>query len=248
MAATYTRRAVIDQLTFYSDTLGGTGAVQQGPVILAWTHAAGIAVGVETEAEQGSDTLAVLPASVSITGPTVFPNALVGHSVRESKANDAFDQGSSFSLSRGSMVVDFRPMGFGGELQPTELALALTQGDLRPLAGGGKELAPLPDAEQPDQTDPVGTEVRAFGDGNVPADQQKPRPIFDGLPDLQLFDHTTGRWVEFTHPTGGFEFRVPSPARYVDTTGAFSARFVNRGDQNNSTYFSLVVRLEGDAG
>jgi hypothetical protein len=243
---TYTRRTLIDQLTFWSDTLGGNGAMQQGPVILAWTHAAGIDVGVESEAEQESDTLALLPAIAVIRGPTVFPNALVGHTVRETRANESFDQGTTFSLSRGTMVVDFRPMGFSGELRPTELALALTQGDVRPIAGGGKELEPLPDAEQPDQTDPVGTEVRGSADGLLPADR-KP-VLFDGLPDLQLYDHIARRWVEFSHPTGGLEFRVPSPERYVDPTGAFSARFVNRADQNNSTYFSLVVRLEGDAG
>lgn len=235
-----TRRTVIDQLTFWSDTLGGQGALQSGPVILAWTHGSGIPVGVAAAAQQESDTVAILPATVSVSGPTVYPNALIGHTVRESLANDASDQGTNFSLSRGTMVVDFRPMGFGGQLDATELALALTQGDLRPLAGGGSELQPLPEAEQPDQVDPVATTVvdPSVGVGV--------KGFVDGLPDLQLYDRAAGRWVEFSHPSGGLEFRIASPERFVDETGTLSVRFVNRGNQDGGNYFSLVARLEGD--
>ena len=43
------------------------------------------------------------------------------------------------------------------------------------------------------------------------------------------------------------EVRIAEPERYVDETGAFLARFVNRGDVNTTTWFVPLVRLEGEA-
>jgi hypothetical protein len=271
---TGTRRTLIDQLTYYSPTIGGMGATQQGPVILAWVPQAGLDVQLDNEAKRVGETLAVLPTTARIEGATVFPNALMGHSVIETRANEAFDQGTAFSLSRGTMSVEFRPMGFSGELEIAKLSVSVTNDFSRPLTGVGQLLAPLPDAEQPDQDDPVGDEVRQPADvqGNgvgavgaamdlpVPdrgaapnvgvPDEVKPQlepAVFDGMPDLQLFDRVSGRWIEFVHPAAGQEWTIGSPERFVDQSGAFRARFVNRADQGMTTWFSFSVHIEGTA-
>jgi hypothetical protein len=254
--ATLSRRTVIDQLTYYSDTLGGYGSIQQGPVVLAWAQGASLPVDLGSSVRQVGETLYLLPAAASITGPSVFPNALIAHSVVDSRANEAMDQGPSLSLSRGTMSVEYRPMGLAGGFEVSGLSMALTQGDLRPLVAGGQEVKPLPPDQQPDQDDPVGDGAPVAtgigddgGDGGV--DFGKPvgfdPAVFDGIPDFQLFDRVAGRWVEFAHPHSGIAFRIADPERYVDDAGAFLVRFVNRGDQQMTAYFSLVARLEGIA-
>jgi hypothetical protein len=272
----FTRRTVIDQLTYYSSTIGGQGASQQGPVILAWTRTPGLDVELGSDVKRVGDTLAVLPAPVRVVGPTVYPTSLIGHGVIETHANEAFDQGTAFSLSRGTMSIEFRPMGFGGDLDVSKLGIMLTTDSERPLTGLGQPLEPLPDADQPDQSDPVGDAIaqpNAPGDpgdgvdaalgavGNQalvlppgaavdpPPDQGKPGmepAAFDSLPELQLFDRVSGKWVEFRHAANGVEFTVGSPERYVDQSGAFRARFVNR-DPSMTAWFAVSVQIAGTA-
>jgi hypothetical protein len=206
----------------------------------------------------------------------VFPTSLIGHGVIEVHANEAFDQGVAFSLSRGTMSVEFRPMGFGGEIEVSRLGILLTSDSERSLTGRGQVLEPLPDSQQPDQDNPVGDVVRrpadpgdgvdaALGAAGVdqperlpprvvvdpaPPNEVKPEmepPAFDNLPDLQLFDRTSGKWVEFQHAQPGVEFTISSPQRFVDQSGAFRARFVNRADQGMTAWFAVSVQLEGTA-
>jgi hypothetical protein len=73
-------------------------------------------------------------------------------------------------------------------------------------------------------------------------------PIWDGIPDVQLFDRVTERWVELPHLEARREVRIADPTRYVNETGAFLVRFVNRGDQGMVTWFTPLWRLEGVAG
>jgi hypothetical protein len=118
-------------------------------------------------------------------------------------------------------------------------------------------VAPLPPGQQPPQDDPLaGVTLTWAGDGKVvalPDDaavaaEAVPQPIaWDGIPDVQLYDRTTSQWVELPHPTARREFRIADPERYVDETGAFLVRFVNRGGQDMGTWFVPLVRLEGDA-
>ena len=84
----------------------------------------------------------------------------------------------------------------------------------------------------------------------APLNQVKPGmepAAFDGMPTLQLLDRVDGRWVEFSHAPAGVEFTIASPERFVDPSGAFRARFVNRGDQGMTAWFSVGVQLEGTA-
>ena len=45
--------------------------------------------------------------------------------------------------------------------------------------------------------------------------------------------------------TSANTYQIENPERYVDATGAFVARFVNRAQDGNSVYFNLLERLEG---
>jgi hypothetical protein len=66
------------------------------------------------------------------------------------------------------------------------------------------------------------------------------------MPELQLFDRTTGRWMEFAHLTPNATISVAEPDQYVDSAGHLLARFVNRqGPTTGSVYFTLITKLEG---
>ncbi|MEA2622816.1 MAG: hypothetical protein QOH61_1726 [Chloroflexota bacterium] len=272
-----TRRAVIDQITGYSDTLGGYGAVQAGPVILGWQPTSQLSIEVDTEAQRVGETLAILAAPVRLAGAAIFTPALFQHSQLDSTANDASDQGgSNFSLSRGTMSVEFRPIGVSGSFVTDHLRLVLSQGEIQSIGSAGEVLSPLPEADQPNQEDPLlaadgstltstggtdpttGVDTSAGGGtdpdpsgGAVPPppDDQLPgggKPgVFDGLPELQLFDRTAGRWVEFPHLVSGKTYEVADAAHYVDATGGFLIRFVNRAQEGESAYFNVIQRLEG---
>jgi hypothetical protein len=255
-----TRRMVLDQYWYSAGP--GSGAPQAGPVIYAWTSGPELAVTLGSDAKQVGDTLHIYPAPVVVSGPTTFGNPLMTRSVVASTAADASDQGWSLSLSRGTMTVEFRPSGYGGPFDPTTLSLMLTAGEFPALTGRGILVGPLPADQQPPQDDPVAgvtrpvAQVEGDGGGVVAApdagngDAEAPARVdipWDGIPDIQLFDRTTGLWMELPHVAARREVRIAEPERYVDETGAFLARFVNRGDVNTTTWFVPLVRLEGEA-
>jgi hypothetical protein len=255
-----TRRTVLDQYWYSAGP--GSGAPQAGPTVYAWTSGPELAVEVGSDAKQVGDTLHVYPAPVTVTGPTIFGNPLMARSVVAATAADAADQGWSLSLSRGTMTVEFRPRGFGGPFTPSKLSLMLTGGESPALSGNGILVGPLPPEQQPPQDDPLDGVTRGFaaveGDGagvvaipdqgngvaEAPARAELP---WDGIPDVQLFDRTTGLWMELPHLAAGREVTIAEPERYVDETGAFLARFVNRGDETMGAWFVPLVRLEGEA-
>ena len=65
------------------------------------------------------------------------------------------------------------------------------------------------------------------------------------MPNVQLFDRVAGRWVEFETLTRFTTYRIGAPERYVDASGTFRVRFVNRLGDEFGSYFSLQARLEG---
>ena len=141
---------------------------------------------------------------------------------------------------------------------------------MRQLRGTGPLTQPLPEAEQPDQEDPVGTAPTASLDPNaspgpsarpcgLPGDAECRRSTTRSgsaqaerrsaaRPDasrLQLFDHTTQRWVEFAQPDDAAAYLIADPQRYVDESGAVLFRFVNRTDRRvrqEQKYFQLQIR------
>lgn len=225
----FTRRAVVDQLTGYG-MIGGNGTLGDAPTLIGWDPhpALGVDVG-DDRATRVGETMYLTPLTVTTGGHAIFGTDLMHHTLIESDAAQANDQGMAFDLGRGTMTVEFRPIPFDGSFTPTKLRLRFTQGEPFDNGGEGAPIDPLAADKQPPQDDPVGTAAAL--------------PSFDGLPDLQLMDRTTGKWQEYAHPALGLGMVINHPERYVDAGGSVLVRIVNRTDQ---VYFSLLAQVEGD--
>jgi hypothetical protein len=223
------RRALVDQISVTSKF--GRGMLTSGiggdaPVLLGWRSEGLLPVELAGQRAQNlGQTLYAVSLPVTVSGKTVLDDELLRYTVLGGQAVEAVDQGGGFSLSRGTLTVEYRPPAFQGRFEVDALALGVTQGD--PLAGAeGGVVRPLP--AQPPQENPI------QDTGTLPDKL--------GVPAVQLFDRTSSAWVEFPRFESGRTYEIDSPARYVDGTGAFVVRFVNRGDGN---FFRLVARLEG---
>lgn len=265
----FTRRGVIDALTL-TEFGGPSRLAAEGPVLLAWRSAPVLDVELSGQpARTMGQTLYLASLPARIDGPTSFSPSLIRRSVLASDAIEATDQGAAFTLSRGSMTVDFRPIAFEGEFRVSRLILSFSQGEgFIDRDPEGDPISPLPDDQQPPQDDPLGGAVDPAVGGaqgepgtttapstpapspvaepsdRPPAPKLQP-PRFDGLPEIQLFDRLSGRWLEFPHFDSNRAAAIAAPERYVDGAGSVLVRFVNRGAQEG-TYFELHVRLDGE--
>lgn len=232
------RRAVLDQVTGYRNTLG-TGGLQANPVIIAFRPEPTLDVTSGSSARQEGDTLYLLPAAARLDGRIVVPDPLFARSVLEMRANDVWDEGNSWSLGPGWITVELRPVVAFEDARPGYLGLAVAQDQGRLLTGRGLDVEPLPPERQPPQDDPMSLPVPPEGEG---------RPAAMGLqmPAFQLLDRTTGLWVEFPEPRNGQEMRIVEPERYLDGAGAIRLRFINRVP-NSGVYFGVSARLEAEA-
>jgi hypothetical protein len=260
-----TRRAVIDQL-FPQGTMGSSDA----PLLLAWRPGAVLDVELPgDEPNRVGEGLFMIPLAMSLDAHQVFSDRAMRRTIVESTAAQGWGDSSGLYLSRGTMTVEAAPPRFDGSFRATSLELAITQGEMRLLRGQGDALAPWPDAQQPDQDDPVNDPPEGTTDaepsasptpadgepGGVPGDDPAPpKPAeppfrFDTLPSFQLFDRTALRWVEFPRPEITKSYLIDSPERYVDSAGGVMFRFVNRNDAGQfgeeSAYFQLLLRVEG---
>jgi hypothetical protein len=232
---TQVRRAVLDQVSGYSNTLG-TGGLQANPVIIAFRPGPTLDVQTGSSARHEGDTLYLMPAAVTLDGGVVVTDPLFARSVLEMHANDIWDNGTSWSMGEGWMVVELRPNVPLDGARPTYLGLAIAQEPGRLLTGRGLDVAPLPADQQPAQDDPGTLPGDIAGGAGAPW-------VGGQLPAFQLLDRTTGLWVEFPEPINGREMRIVEPERYLDDAGALRMRFVNRmGD--NGMYFGVTARLE----
>ena len=69
-------------------------------------------------------------------------------------------------------------------------------------------------------------------------------PVIDGLPETELFDLTTSKWVRLPHQTQGALVSVAEPARYIDpVSGTVMVRFVN--EVNDQVGFNAGLSLRG---
>jgi hypothetical protein len=262
-----TRRTVIDQLTQYGTTIAGTPT--DTPLLLGWQP--GPALQVELAGDKPNrvgDSLFLVPLSMSYDAHTAFTDRLLLKTIIDTKSDQAWFDGNSFNLGAGTMTVELRPSGLAGKFKATSLELALTQGNPINLSGNGPQVEPLPDAQQPDQQDPIGEGTvgeaigsappegpvaGAGGGGTDPSQTDAPMPFpgkpvpggFDSNPDLQLFDFGAGRWYEFPHFDGNNGYVIKNPERFVDPNGRVLLRLVNRSQDGEGDYFQIIGRLEG---
>jgi hypothetical protein len=228
-----TRRAVIDQLTLYTQKGIGTTSLGDGPTLVAWHPAPALDVEVgDPKVTRVGETLFLTPLDVTATGRAIFAADLMQRTVLASDAAQAMDQGVAFELGRGTLSMEYRPAGFQGSMRADRLVLSLTDpGEPNTPGDPTRTVAPLPAAQQPPQDDPVGTATGV------------PRPADRAvMPAIQLFDRVDRRWVEFAKLDVRARVAVEQPERYVDAGGSVLIRFVNREEQ---TYFNLFVSVEG---
>jgi hypothetical protein len=228
------------------------------PLLLAWRKGSTLDVRIAgDEPNRVGEGLFMIPLAMTLDSQQVLGDQVMQRTIVETTSDQAWGEGGNYYLSRGTMTIETRPMGLSGAFTPSSLEVAITQGEVRPLTGRGKALAPLPDAEQPDQEDPVGDGVNepipSEGGGGAPNDGgPKPAPpdVFRSmLPAFQLFDRVDQRWVEFPQPETSSSYLIDDPQRYVDDGGGVLFRFVNRAEANEfgeeQVYFNLLMRLEG---
>jgi hypothetical protein len=258
-----TRRAVIDQITGYGNRIqGGTADV---PVLLGWRS--GPVLDVELAGErpnQVGDSLYVVPLAMTYDAQALFEDQLLVKTIVDSNSDQAWNDGGGYYLGRGTMTVELRPAGLSGSFRAAKLELALTQSGAT-LRGNGRQISPLPDAEQPDQEDPLGDPPAADcfeppcddiigggggGDRDEPPGKPAPEPFPGGegwqpIPALQLWDPAAGRWYEFEQFGDATAYVITDAARWVDDTGRVVIRLVNRTGVGEPNYFQLLARLEG---
>jgi hypothetical protein len=238
------RRAVLDQVTGYRNTLG-TGGLQANPVVIAFRPGPTLDVVTGSSARQEGDTLYLMPAAVTLDGAVILTDPLIARSTLEIHANEVWDEGGSWSLGTGWLSAELRPMVPLDGTTPSYLGLAISQEPGRLLTGRGLDVEPLPAGRQPAQDDPMILPTTAEGE-EPPDGAPAVNAMGMQLPAFQLLDRTTGGWVEFPQPTNTREMRIVSPERYLDEGGALRIRFVNRMP-NSGVYFSIAARIEASA-
>jgi hypothetical protein len=254
---------VIDQITGYGQRI--QGATADVPVLLGWRS--GPVLDVELAGErpnQVGDSLYVVPLAMTYDAQALFEDQLLVKTIVDSNSDQAWNDGGGYYLGRGTMTVELRPAGLSGSFRAAKLELALTQGGAT-LRGNGRQISPLPDAEQPDQEDPLGDPPAADcfeppcddiigggggGDRDEPPGKPAPEPFPGGegwqpIPALQLWDPAAGRWYEFEQFGDATAYVITDAARWVDDTGRVVIRLVNRTGVGEPNYFQLLARLEG---
>jgi hypothetical protein len=190
-----TRRAVVDQLSQYSSGIVGTPS--DTPLLLGWQSTPALQVELAGDhPNRVGDSLFLVPLSMTYDAQTAFNDRLLVKTIIETKSDQAMFDGGSYTLSRGTMTVELRPAGLNGTFAASGLQIALTQGNVINLTGGGPHIAPLPDVQQPDQNDPVGAGVDGgnadrggnvgggdAGAGGVAGGGTDPAPVETAAPD-----------------------------------------------------------------
>jgi hypothetical protein len=229
-----TRHRIIDQLT-YDPNFGNLNALPSDvPVVLAWGRTP--IVDVEIAGQQparAANVLYYIPVGLKIRGATTFGPDLVRSTVLSADAGFFSKDPYSMSFGKGIVTIAYRPIPFEGSFAASKVRLVMGGGDQIGIGGGGVVIAPGP-LPKP-----------CAGDGcDVPSlDPNNPNG-FDGLPETEVLDRTSGEWLRLPHMTGGTVYDLKEPGKYVDpATGTIEIRFVN--DRNDSVGMSFSVVLEG---
>jgi len=226
-----TRHRIIDQLTY--DPMFGNlpGLPSDVPVVLAWGHDPILDVEIAGQRPaRAANVLYYIPVGMQIRGATQFGTDLMRSTVLSADAGFFSRDPYSMSFGKGTVTVAYRPIPFEGTFTVTKARLGMGFGG-DTIGGGGVVIAPLP-PQQPCPSD------------SCAAPSSDPNAQFDGLPETEVFDRTTGDWLRLPHLNGGTTYELKDPAPYVDpATGTIQIRFVN--DRVDSVGLSFSVALEG---
>ena len=222
---TMVRRSVIDQISM--DPFSGfpNAIPSDSATLLAWGREPVVPMELEDQTVQRmANILYQVPLPYSISGKTTFANDLVRASVLEVGANFFSKDPMALSLGPGTARISYRPIPFEGTFTPSRLIVTMTSGgDVGLPAVNPKALV------EKDRCEP-GTEGCV-----VPQ---------DGLPDIEVLDLRTGRWVQFAHMLPSAPYELKDASRWVDpASGEVQVKFVN--ERQDQVYFQFPVRIEG---
>jgi hypothetical protein len=229
-ARQYARHTIVDQLT-YDPNWGFTGQLPaEGAVVLAWSDRELLPVEIEGQVvRRTGNVLWFLPTDIAVSGKTTFRQDLMRNTVVSSDA--AFFNKDLFSINfgRGKAELSFRPIAFDGSIDTSQLSIGFNFGEFG-LPLEPKVVKPLDEVPVP------------CGDQPVEGCRQ---PVFDGLPEVELYDLTTASWRRLPHLVGGSRYAVDEPGHYVDTaTGTVLVRFIN--DFSDGVGFNLDLSITGN--
>jgi hypothetical protein len=225
----YVRHAMVDQLT-YDPNFGSTNQLAtEGPVVLAWGSASLLPVEIEGQKPRLlGNVLYYLPARMKVSGTTTFRSDLIRSTVVKSDAAFFSKDPNFINFGRGSATIAYRPVGFEGTIDATEIAIGMNFGDI------GLTVKPQP-------IEPLAS--------IPPACPNPPTPEcgganFDGLPEVEMFDIEGQEWKRLPHLIQGTTYAIADPARYVDpTTGTVLVRYVN--DRSDGVGFQVNLAITG---
>jgi hypothetical protein len=227
-----TRHRIIDQLT-YDPMFGNLSSLPSDvPVVLAWGREPIVDVEIAGQRPaRAANVVYYIPVGVRIRGATTFGADLVRSTVLSSDAGFFSKDPYSMSFGKGSVTVAYRPIPFEGTFTAKKVLLAMGFGGDQ-VRGGGVVVGPMsPPAPCP-------------SDSCAPGASPDPKAAFDGLPETEVLDRTTGDWQRLPHLNGGTTYELKDPSRYVDpATGTIQIRFVN--DRVDSVGMSFSISLEG---
>jgi hypothetical protein len=167
---------------------------------------------------------------MTIHGLTTFRSDLIRSTIIGNDAAVFQKDPKMIGFGRGTTTIAYRPVGFGGRMAATELAIGLNFGD------PGLAIPPQPIA-------PIGSIPPTCP--NPPTPDCGPAAQ-DGLAaEVELFDNTTQAWKRLPHLASGTRYSVEEPARYVDpTSGSVVVRFVS--DRSDGTGFNVDLSITGN--
>jgi len=235
-----TRHLVIDQLTFDPQLGGSFGRLAtDGPVLLTWGRDAVMDVAVEGQtANRVSNVLYYVPLSMRVRGSVTFSGDLINGTMTDSVAAMFGKTPDTITFGQGSVTMVYRPIAFDGTLTATHVRIGVGQGPDGVINDvGGVKVGPIPD---------ICIKVQPAAPAKPPVDCPKPLPtdLFDGVPEVELFDRTgSGSWHRLPHLSMGQTYDVTGAANYVDpATGAVQVRFVNDRQDQVNIFMSLSIQ------
>ena len=227
-----TRHRIIDQLT-YDPTFGNlTSLPSDVPVVMAWGRQPIVDVEIAGQRPaRAANVLYYIPVGIKIRGATTFGTDLIRSTVLSSDAGFFSKDPYSMSFGKGTVTIAYRPIPFEGSFTAKKVLLGMSFGGDMPR-GGGVVVEPMP------------APSACPSDSCAPEASPDPNAAFDGLPETEVLDRTTGEWQRLPHLNGGTTYELKDPARFVDpASGTIQIRFVN--DRVDSVGLSFSVSLEG---
>ena len=229
-----TRYSMVQQLTWDPSGAVGGGLPADQAVILAFSSAEVLDLTIGTTApRRNGNVLYYVPIGMDISGKVTFSSDLLRPTVLEADAQFFSKERTFLSMGAGTATLAYRPIPFDGRFTVSEVRMTLGTGG-NPVALGGKEIEPLPEIPE-NCTDITNTQP----EGCVPRRD-------DFLPEVELFDLTTGTWVRLPRLVADAGYTLVDPEKYVDPgTGQVLVRFVNDNPES-SVGFGFQIALDGE--